>query len=218
MIDANALMAKRMEEMAQKEEQEAYLDFPEEDYAPADGGDGFTPGLTAEQVEGLLGDMDFAGGPSGNVIKGNSGGNDFDEGSALEDSPEISHFMEEARQKAEEEAQQLLRDAKEQIAAEREEALRHAREQGYQEGSQRAQRELEAKQKELEAERQALEAEYDGILKEMEPKLVDAISDAYEYLIGEELSGYRSILMHMVSSAIRKSHSLCTFPAWTTLM
>ena len=225
LINSNELLAKRLEEMAQRvspvqNEADSFFggsDWSGEEDSVGSENSGFMAGLSVEQVEGLLGDGDFGGGPSGNVIKANTsqgfGAGEFASGGEqgiareqllAETKGAADAFLADAKEKAKQEAEQLIAAAREQIATEREEALTQAKEQGYQEGVKKAEKEYAAKKRALSEKEKQLEAEYEEILKQLEPKLVDAIGDAYEYLIGEELSGYRDIMVYMISSAVRK--------------
>ena len=69
MIDTNELVARRIEELAAKMAQPENAGFLEGEEMPAEGDDGFSPGLFAEQIEGLLADDDADGTDQGNVIK-----------------------------------------------------------------------------------------------------------------------------------------------------
>ncbi|MBP3203939.1 MAG: hypothetical protein J6M66_00785 [Lachnospiraceae bacterium] len=216
MINSNELLAKRLEEIAQHVTPKVAEGPGEESLS--DGNSGFMAGLSAEQVEGLLGDMDFGDGPSGNVIKAAPAGftesdpQDMDTEQFLSGAKDAADaFLADAQEKAQQEADRLLAQAREQIAAEREEALAQAKEQGYREGVQKAEKEYAAKQKALADKEKQLEAEYEDILKQLEPRLVEVIGDAYSYLIGEELSGYKDILVYMISSAVRRIENGKTF-------
>ncbi len=209
MINSNELVAKRMEEWAQKA-------AAREEMAAADES-GFTAGLSVEQVEGLLGDMDFADGFSGNVIKAGAA-EDAEAAREAEREQLLAEtkgaadaFLADAQEKAKQEADHLLEAAREQIAIEREEALTQAREQGYQEGFHKAEQEFAAKERRLAEKEKQLEAEYNEMLSQLEPKLVETIGDAYEYLIGVEMASYKDILVYMISSAVRRIESGKTF-------
>ncbi len=217
MINSNELLAKRLEEIAQHVTPKETEGLREESLNDG-GSSGFMAGLSAEQVEGLLGDMDFGDGPSGNVIKAAPVGftesepQDMDTEQFLSGAKDAADaFLADAQEKAQQEADRLLAQAREQIAAEREEALAQAKEQGYREGVQKAEKEYASKQKALADKEKQLETEYEDILKQLEPRLVEVIGDAYSYLIGEELSGYKDILVYMISSAVRRIENGKTF-------
>lgn len=199
-IDSNELMARRLEELAVKlEQQENISENPE---------DGFFSGLSAEHVEGLLSEeeMDSEDAPRSNVIKANP---------VPGVSAEAERILAEARQTAEEilvqarvqaqtEAEEILAAARVNIHVEREEVLAAAREQGYQDGVSRAMGEFEAKEKALLEQQKAMKAEYDEMLDLLEPRFVDVITDVYEHLFGVELSSYREVLVHLIGNAVRR--------------
>lgn len=219
MIDTNELVARRIEELAQKMTRPENAGFLEDDpnaEGQIDGfsADGFSAGLFAERVEGLLEDNPegfgdgMEGDVSGNVIKAAPPENtdNMDEAREqllAETKGAADAFLADAQEKARHESDQLLAQAREQIEAERTEALSQAKEQGYREGFQKGEQEFTAKQKELADREKALEAQYEELIGKLEPDLVDAIGGAYEALIGTELSSYRKLLLHMVSSAMR---------------
>lgn len=222
MINSNELVAKRMEELAlkaAKREEAAAGGFQSDIWGDREDGtdSGFSAGLSVEQVEGLLGDVDFADGLSGNVIKANpmnaEEGMDADlqeaarEQLLAETKGAADAFLADAQEKARQEADRLLEAAREQIEAERKEALEEARERGYQEGFDKAEQEFAAKEKKLAAKEKQLEAEYNEILDGLEPGLVEAIGAAYEYLIGVDLASYKDIVVYMISSAMRRIES-----------
>ncbi len=212
MIDTNDLVARRIEELAQKMTQPERNGYPGDEELETDV-DSFSAGLSAQQVEGLLADDGTEDGIQNNVIKNVP--IDREAAKAAEKEAEREQllaetkgaadaFLADAREKAKQEADRVMEQTREQIAIEREAVYAEAREQGYQEGFQKAEQEFAAKQQALAERERALEAEYEDILKDLEPKLVEAISEAYEFLIGSELSSYRDILLYMISSAVRK--------------
>lgn len=193
-IDTNGLIARRIEELAAKMSRPENAGFTEHVE------DGFAAGLLAERVEGLLSDEESPDGIQGNVIKAQAE-NEVSEADARQTAEEI---LEQAKAQAQEEAEQILAQARETIAGEREDALAQAREQGYSEGRRQADEELAKEQEALASERKSMEAEYESLLGEVEPKLVDAITDVYEHVFQVELASDREILLHLISSAVRK--------------
>lgn len=181
-IDTNALMKKRMEELAEK--------------LGSAGNDGFTAGLNAEEVQELLtGDGEEAV-TSGNVIKAGE---------------EAERLLEQARREAEElqrqaaeEAQLVRKRAAEEAAAEKQRILEEARAQGYREGELKARQELERARNELTGKEKQLETAYEEQLRTMEPQLTDAITDIYEHIFRVELGSYREIVSHLISTTLRK--------------
>lgn len=181
-IDSNGLLQQRLEEF-------------EERNRAAKGG--FVSGLAAEQIDlppeaGVEDEEE----PAGNVIK------------AQEDAGQI---LAEARREAESviaeakaEAMRVCEEAKTQAEVEKNRIMADAKQQGYSEGLAQAQAEsTAAKQEYLERERQ-LEAFYQQQVDELEPQLVDLITDIYQHIFHVELKSYREILAHLISSTLRK--------------
>lgn len=182
LIDTNELVARRIEELASKMKSPENTGFVEENQTE----DGFVAGLAAEKVEGLL----------------------FDE---EEQKKQAEDFLAAAKEEAKACKDRMLEEAREEIARQREQELQSAREQGYKEGTMQARQELEQKleelnnqEKQLDEKAENLERQYDAMVDQLEPELVDAITGVYEYLFGVELSSYRTILLHLVGSTVRK--------------
>lgn len=197
LIDTNELVARRIEALAEK------MARPENaGFVSADDGDGFSAGLNAELVEGLLGDEESAEGVR-NVIKAPE---DKSAQMAREAQmrEEAEQLLAQARESAEAERQELLAQARAQIEEERNTALAQAKEQGYSEGKRKADAELTAKMQELEARDKAREAEYESLLENMELQMVDALTGIYEHLFHVELSSYRGVLVYLLTDALRK--------------
>lgn len=218
-IDTNVLMARRMEALAAKAARTERVGSAEAGEGFGGSGNGFSAGLSAEQVEGGPAEEETASetAPRSNVIKANpdAGANSGGASGAAAANAECDRILADARRVAEEllaqaktqasaEADRLLADARTRIAAEREETLSAAREQGYQDGINRAQSEFAAKEKALSEQQKAMEAEYEEMVDSLEPRFVDAITGVYEHLFGVELSSYREILVYLIGAAVCK--------------
>ena len=203
-IDTNELVARRMEELAAKQERQEAL---------ASSSDGFLSGLSAERLEGVTdeSDPDSEDAFRSNVIKANPAPEE-EEGAAgaetemmLEDARQAAEeILEQARARAQAEAEEILAIARADAETEREEVFATAREKGYQDGLSRAENIIAAKEKELLEQKRAMEAEFDAMIDSLEPRFIDTITDVYEHLFGVELSSYRDILVHLVGNAMRK--------------
>ncbi len=196
-IDTNDLVAKRIEELAAKMSRPENAGFVVGEEGVADES-GFSAGLCAERVEGLLSEEDAEG--QNNVLKAQQ-----------EPAVDLVKVREEAEQilaraKEEASAQQeiFMQEARDRIAAERTQALEQAKEQGYAEGFQKAQGELAKKEQALAAREKAMEEEYDRLLLGLETEMVDALTGIYEQLFQVELSSYRGILLNILTAALRK--------------
>lgn len=203
-INSNELAARRIEELAEK------MTRPENDGFMKDGDaflddseDGFSEGLSAEQVEGLLSDDESDDGVRSNVIKAERPNNANRETLINDAVSQAQEIVNNAKEQAEAQAQEILAEAKARADREYETTLSEAREQGYQEGLQKAQKELEQKEHELSEHRKAIDTEYEELVKGLEPRFVDAITEVYERLFAVELSSYRDILIHLIAAAIK---------------
>lgn len=197
-IDTNELAARRIEEMTAHRHGAEGMETSEPDAG------GFFSGLNAERVDGASSDEGDE--LHGNVIKA-----DPPSGETQSVRPDPEKLVEEARVQAEEilaqareDAQDIRRKAQKDAEAKREKTLADAREQGYREGREQAQSEYAVKERELEKKRKDLEAEYQGMVDELEPKFVDALTGVYGHLFGVELSSYRAVLLYLIDAAVRR--------------
>ena len=181
-IDTNGLVQQRLEEF-------------EERRRAANGG--FVAGLAAQQV-----DIDS------NEVR--EDGEEFSE-SVIKAKENSGKILEDARREAEniiaEAKAQALRicdEAKNQAEVEKNRIIADARQQGYSEGLDRAQAEGQAVKKEYLEKESRLEVFYQKQIDELEPQLVDLITDIYQHIFHVELQSYREILAHLISSTLRK--------------
>ncbi|MCM1189513.1 MAG: FliH/SctL family protein [bacterium] len=143
------------------------------------------------------------------------------QGGDRENGAYLSRAQEEARQivaKAREEAEAVLARAKEE-AAQTVEAARiqadtekslirdEAQKQGYSEGLKRAKAEEQRLSQEYREKEKQLEGFYQQQIDELEPRLVDTITDIYQHIFDVELHSYRDILTYLISSTLRKTDS-----------
>ena len=165
--------------------------------------EGFVSGLAAETIE-----VSSAGeSESGNVIKANE---------------EAKRIESQAREQAEsllaqarEEAENIRREAVAAAEAEKEQIRETARKQGHNEGltqaKAQAEAQVEAVKKEYQVKEKQLEAFYQQQLQELEPRLVDAITEIYQHFFHVELSSYRDILTYLITAAMRKADGSRSF-------
>lgn len=178
-IDTNALIQRRLDALHEKQE----------------GGDGFVSGLDAENVEAASGGEGAAGVES-NVIKAKE-----DAGRLVEEAQANSQEMLENARK---EADRIREEARAEAEREKADILESARKQGYTEGSNRAQTEGEAVRQEYLKKEKLLEEQYQQKLEELEPKMVDTITQIYEHIFHVELQSNRDILTYLISNTLRK--------------
>lgn len=150
--------------------------------------DGFTDGLDATQVSALLDDN------PGNVIKAEPV---YDGPSPEELIAEANAQIEQMMSAAQVEAEQIKRQAYDE-----------GNSQGYNDGLVRAQQELDAQVEDLN--RQLAEQEdylrgiYQQKISEIEPELVDVITNIYEHIFNLKLADERGLIMHLIGNALKK--------------
>lgn len=184
-INSNDIVAKKLESIAK---------FVENDTEGQLEGV-FSEGIEATEVAVLLNDAE----------EENSG---FEEGVVIADRGSKADMQITSRaasdiiRAANEEAEQILTNARKEALEIKNEASKAGREQGYAEGLQKGKAELEQKTKELEQMKADLEADYRGVVEELEPHLVDVITEVYEHVLGISLDEHREIVMHLINSTL----------------
>lgn len=184
-INSNDIVAKKLESIAK---------FVENDTEGQLEGV-FSEGIEATEVAVLLNDAE----------EENSG---FEEGVVSADRGSKADMQITSRaasdiiRTANEEAEQILTNARKEALEIKNEASKAGREQGYAEGLQKGKAELEQKTKELEKMKADLEADYRGVVEELEPHLVDVITEVYEHVLGIALDEHREIVMHLINSTL----------------
>ena len=192
-IDSNELIASRLQSLSEMMDHE-----PETEYDYDEEG-GFTEGLNAEQLEMLLDDN-----PEGRI----SDEDDAEEGGVIH--ADSAAMMEEVRREAEELLENARNEAQEIIDSANHEAesiKASFREQGYSEGYEQGHSEglkvIEEKEQELADKQAEFMAEYDKKLEEMEPLLVDTITDIFEHIFHVSLSSNREIMLNLLHDTVR---------------
>ena len=196
-IDSNDLIAVKLQklssEAAETPEKIEEVKFEE-----------FSEGLNAEQLEMLLEDNPSRDHEESVISDG--------EGYELpEDSPhqdvisldEISSQAEEILNSARNEAEQITEGARQEADSIRQEARNEGYDEGLKQGREEAQKYIEEKTEEMEERENARLHEYDKKLEEMEPLLVDAITDIYEHIFHVSLSSNREIMLNLLHDTVR---------------
>ena len=186
-IDSNDLVAKKLESYRQKKTE------------PSEGG--FQAGLNASRLSQE--EME----PQ-NRNAADEAALDADAAAALVeqqsvyDGPDPEELIAEAQQKIEE----MQANARAEIEAQRKQTLETARkegfDQGFQDGHQQGLAQAAEVRKELEQERLELQQEYQDKVEELEPKFIDTLTGIYEHIFKVDLSGYRDIIVHLITTAL----------------
>jgi Flagellar biosynthesis/type III secretory pathway protein len=174
-INSNDKVAERLEELRRQEQMEAQIPNPQGAV------DGFMVGLQAEEID------------------------------AVPKEPVIS--PEEIRKMAQEEADDLLADARKQADALladadmqadaiRKEAKNAGFEQGHQEGTAKAEEELTRLRSQIEEEQRQLEADYRQKVQELEPYLVEIVSDVFEKVFHVHFDDKKEVLVYLIEKVI----------------
>ena len=188
-IDSNQAVSERIRALS-----EILESVPEEDFAEE-----FSEGLDAEQVDALLTDQD--------ELAEEATRNEAAQKLIDDANEQAQQIIEDANAKA----QQIIEDAKAESATVFDEARiqgeQEGNEKGYAEGLERA-RQLEQEAMEKSA---ALDAEYEAKMSELEPKMVEALTDIYSHVFGIDLSGRNDVVLHLLKDTIRNIESSKNF-------
>ncbi len=185
-IDTNELIASRLETLAEIMKQKEMI-------ATQRSGAGFVQGLQAEDVSALLSDEE----DGASVIKA--------------EAPNTEAILQQAREEAERlvanakaQAETIVAEGMEQAALSKKNVLEEARMNGYREGINRANKEVEDMKAQMVAQQRTLEAEYEAQFQSMEADLVEVITDIYEHIFNVDLRSNREILLHLITTTMRK--------------
>ncbi len=84
-------------------------------------------------------------------------------------------------------------------------AKKQGLQEGYREGLEKANVEYEKKLSDLRAEEHELRESYEESLGNMESILVGKLTELYEHIFGVELSRYKGVLMHLITSTLHRT-------------
>ena len=188
-IDSNSLIASRLQELNELIERGMDTPATEDDFEP-----GFTSGLNAQQLELLLEDNPDREFEDEEYVP--------DENSEIllaSANAEAERIVLEARNQAEE----IINEANATVDAIRQEATEAGHSEGYEAGYAEGLRIIDEKNAELEAKEQEMLENYDRMLSDMEPLLVEAITDIYEHIFHVSLSSNREILLNLLHDTVR---------------
>lgn len=190
-IDSNELANKKIEafqeqELKRQRAQMASEEGYEEGEEPVD----FIPGLEMEQLNQLTEDQ-------GVIEPMQSSDPQFDM-EAMQ--AEIDFKI----QQAQEQADAIIQEANEQADAIRNNAIDQGRREGYDAGYQEGVAATESLKAEIEQQREGLEKEYQQLVDELEPEMVDILTQIYEHVFGIELREDKAIILHLLKSTLSR--------------
>ena len=107
-------------------------------------------------------------------------------------------------QQANDQADEIIRDAQQRAESIVNQAIEEGRQQGYDAGYQEGVAAAEALKQEIEQQRGDLEAQYQQIVDELEPEMVDVLTQIYEHVLGIELRDDKSIILHLLKTTLSR--------------
>ena len=186
-IDNNELANKKIEEFQEQEirrqrAQMATEEGFEEEGAPEE----FTPGIDMNQLTQLTEDQSMLG-----------------------SFPDPQFDMEAMQaeidlklQQAQEQADMIIENANAQADNIRNQAIEEGRTEGYNAGYSEGVAEAEAIKQEAEAHKQELDKEYQQLVDELEPEMVDVLTQIYEHVFDIDLREDKGIILHLLKSTL----------------
>lgn len=184
-IDTNDLVEKRLSELEERTREKK--------------AGGFVSGLNAQIVEPVS---------AGEGEEADQGGENIIKASELSAAQLLEEAKEEAERmiaEAQAEAMRMKNTAFSEIEIEKTRILAEAQRQGYEEGMKNAESRAVEAERTYEQKSIALEELYNSRLQEMEPSLVDTITDIYQHIFHVELDSYRDVLTFLISTTLRKT-------------
>ena len=188
-IDSNELANQKIEAFQEMElkRQRAQMAADEPGYEGAEGDD-FIPGIDMEQLSQLTEDQ-----------------------SMLESVPDPQFDMEAMQaeidlklQQAQEQADTIVNNAH----AQAQEIMQMAQQQGHQEGYDAGYQEgvaaAQALQADFEQQKEDLEKQYQQIVDELEPEMVDILTQIYEHVFNIELREDKGIILHLLKTTLSR--------------
>lgn len=163
---------------------------------------GFSSGLNAGQVDALLADDE-----GGSVIKAVQPENaeDEDAGESLQTvSAQVQEILDKAHGEAEVIKSEALARAQQESEELKQRAFEEGKVKGYDDGYNEGMAKIEAQRKKLEEERVSLEKDYQELVKTLEPRFVESLTDIYEKIFKVDLAKEQNIIVHLISTAMHK--------------
>lgn len=104
--------------------------------------------------------------------------------------------------KAKEEADKIISEAKEKAEEIKKNAYNEGHEVGYAEGVEAGKKQIASQEEDLKAKEHALNEQYAEKVEEIEPYIVDKITDIYEHIFNVDLSEHKQILINLIRSTL----------------
>lgn len=190
-IDSNELANQKIEAFQEMELKRQRAQMSEEDGFSEDPGmesDDFIPGIDMEQLNQLTEDQ-----------------------SMLESVPDPQFDMEAMQaeidlklQQAQEQADMIIQNAQQQAQAIMDDAQQQGYDAGYNTGYQEGVAAAQSLQDEINEQRGDLEKEYQQIVDELEPEMVDVLTQIYEHVFNIELREDKGIILHLLKTTLSR--------------
>ncbi len=205
LIDNNEKIAKKIESLETQMMKEVRYDGG----GGADPLDGFSSGLDPDEVDALLGELENVPEEENRMLPSQEQGESFepfqDTGEALSlISAQAQEILASARREADSIKSGALVEAQAEIDNLRRSTYEEARTQGYDEGYHEAIEQVERQKQQLAEERKQLEEEYQELVRGLEPKFVETLTDIYEKVFQIDLQKEHDIIMHLIASTMHK--------------
>ncbi|MBQ0042259.1 MAG: hypothetical protein KBS85_02895 [Lachnospiraceae bacterium] len=218
-IDTNELIAKKIE--AQRSRQNAgFQSFGADGYSPED--------LSGEGMDALFADQDgeyaegaYEGDGYGEYVEGQEGFSEGLSGNVIKANPVPMQPVydgpspEELIAQAQEEIEAMRQAAQAEIEELRSQVEQSAYDQGmmngYQEGKEKAMREVDVMKDELARRAEVLETEYQQKIAELEPAFIDMLTPIYEHVIGAKLESEVDAIKMLIANTMRGIEGCRTF-------
>lgn len=190
-IDNNELANKKIEEFQEQElKRQRAMMAEDEGFSPeGDENSDFSPGIDMEQLDQLTEDQSILGAPNEDP--------QFDM-EAMQ--AEIDFKL----QQASEQAEAIINDAQNQAEGIKQGAIEQGHQEGYDAGYQEGMAAVESLKADIEAQREGLEKEYQMLVDELEPEMVDVLTQIYEHVLGIELRDDKGIILHLLKNTLSR--------------
>lgn len=188
-IDSNELANKKIEAYQEQElkKQRAQM-AQEEGFSEGVTEDDFIPGIQMEQLSQLTEDQSMLEPVSDPQF----------------DMEALQAEMDLKLQQAQEQADMIVQQAMQQADGIRAQAQDQGRQEGYDAGYQQGYMEAQAIKDEIESQRGDLEKEYQQIVDELEPEMVDILTQIYEHVFNIELREDKGIILHLLKTTLTR--------------
>ncbi len=118
------------------------------------------------------------------------------------DGPSPEELIEAARQEIEEMKASAQKEIEQMQERAYEEAKAQGYDDGYEQGQVKAREEAEAAAAETERLRQKLRADYENTMQELEPAVIDALTDIYDHVFEAGLKEKKEIIFHLLDTTL----------------